>query len=348
MKASYFNLGLMALIVALAAATSDAASLTLREKSQHHGAMIYLGDVADISAGNRSELENLKMTALMPAPAPGTHQYLSRAQVRDLLVSQGINLGGISIDGATSIELGEPLPPVKEPEVESPNRSRQQTEAEVEAAVLEYLTLKSGHDRWRVNIEFDTTSFLSAANVPGEIQISGGRRPWTGRQMLKLSSRGSSESTPLWVNITKITEVVVAVRDIPRGNLIRATDLEVKLVEGNVAAAAVSAISQIVGMEATRPIRADQPILNSHFAAPLQVERGETVTVFARTQGISVRTFAIARQDGAMGDLIQVDTLDKKDKYVARVSGRRELEVLATGATASDYANLPRHAEYQR
>lgn len=340
--------GTLILLIACIASSSDAASLALRHKSQHRGAMIYLGDVADISAEKRSELENLKTTVLMPAPAPGTHQFLSRAQVRDLLVSQGINVQRLTISGAPTIELGQPLPRAKEPEVETPNRSRSQIVEEVEAAVLEYLSLKTGHDRWRVAIDFDAPSFLQAANTIQEISISGGRRPWTGRQMLKLTEGDSLKAVPLWANITKINEVVVAVRDIPRGNLIRATDLEVRLVEGSISNTAVESISQVIGMEATRPIRSDQPILTNHVSAPLQVQRGETVTVFARTQGISVRTFAIAKQDGAMGELIQVETLDKKDRYAARVSGRRELEVLAAGATADDYANLPRHNGYQR
>ena len=110
----------------------------------------------------------------------------------------------------------------------------------------------------------------------------------------------------------------------------------------------MTSVSQAVGMEATRSIRSNQTLLRAHFTAPQQVARGETVTVFARTQGISVRTFAVARQDGALGDLIQVETVDKKDRFVARVSGRRELEVLAAGATASEYASLPRHDELQR
>ena len=348
MRISAFNLLLIVLAINIAAVSSDAASVALRVKSQHHGAVVYLGDVADISAANRSELENLKTTALMPAPAPGTHQFLTRAQVRDLLVSQGVEVERLTISGATSVELGQPMAIPKQPVVELPSRSRQQIEDEVEAAVLDYLTLKTGHDRWRVEIDFDIPSFLSVANSLEGINVSGGRRPWTGRQLLKLSVDSSRDTASLVANITKINEVIVAVRDIPRGNLIRATDLEVRMVDGSIPSSAITSTSQLVGMEANRPIRADQPILKGFFSAPLQVERGETVTVFARTEGISVRTFAISRQDGALGELIQVETLDKKDRYVARVSGRRELEVLAAGTTAGDYANLPRHNGYQR
>jgi flagella basal body P-ring formation protein FlgA len=80
----------------------------------------------------------------------------------------------------------------------------------------------------------------------------------------------------------------------------------------------------------------------------MQVKRGETVKVVARTAGITVSTFAVVQQDGSLGDLVQVQTLDKKDRFAARVSGWKELEVSATGATTGDFATLNRSTALKR
>ena len=97
-------------------------------------------------------------------------------------------------------------------------------------------------------------------------------------------------------------------------------------------------------MEARRQLPVGYVLRKNQLRAPLQVLRGETVTVFARTGGVSVKTFAIAKQDGAQGDLIRVQALDKKELYTAHVSGRRELEVLATGHSAQELATLERRS----
>jgi flagella basal body P-ring formation protein FlgA len=59
------------------------------------------------------------------------------------------------------------------------------------------------------------------------------------------------------------------------------------------------------------------------------VHRGEVVTVYARTAGIQIRTVARAREDGARGELVAVDSLLDHSGFHARVSGIREVEVYA-------------------
>ena len=93
-------------------------------------------------------------------------------------------------------------------------------------------------------------------------------------------------------------------------------------------------------MEAKRGITLNSIVTEGSVAAPLQVKRGEAITVYARTGGVTVRTMAVARQDGAMGDLVQVESADGKQKYVASVSGSRRVDVYPTGASVEDFATL--------
>ena len=50
-----------------------------------------------------------------------------------------------------------------------------------------------------------------------------------------------------------------------------------------------------------------------------------------------------AQQDGSLGDLVQVQALEGKERYAARVSGVRELEVFAAGAVGRRTSPRPRN-----
>ena len=340
-----------AILAALVASVTPApgANLVFREKSSHQGTMIRLGDIADIATASSAELKDLSTTILLPAPAPGTLQYLHRDQIRDLLVSRGFDLHGIEMTGATVVELGAANPQVEpENQIVQPVLTEQEAADLLQAAIQQYLAERTGHDRWKVKTSLDTTAYLRVASLGAELQIYGGRRPWTGRQQFQIAGRDSQERTVVVANVIKIQPVVILLRDLASGELVRATDVEIGLHEGSLSSTTITQLSQAIGMQARRSIQAGKILLESHLSAPLQVERGETVTVFARTAGITVRTYAVALEDGARGELIQVETLDGKERFAARVSGRRQLEVLASGTTVSDYASLPRHDTYRR
>jgi flagellar basal body P-ring formation protein FlgA len=343
------------LLVALIVGTPSAfaANVALRARSNHQGTMVRLGDIADISAASTTELNNLSTMVLLPAPAPGTLQFLRRSQIRDLLAAHGVDLGAISLSGAEVVEVGaskaKPQVDVAAPEKEAvPAPSRQEIESSLHASIKQYLSEQTGHDRWRIEVPLDTAAYLRLANLGFELTASGGRKPYTGRQYFQVTGEAADQEMIVVATVTRIQPAVTALRKIEQGELIRAADLEVREHEGNLPSTAISTLSEAVGMEARRSISEGTILQTSQLSAPLLVERGETVTVFARTAGITVRTFAVARQDGAQGELVQVETLDRKDRFMARVSGRRELEVLATGATASDFASLPRHEATRR
>ena len=107
-------------------------------------------------------------------------------------------------------------------------------------------------------------------------------------------------------------------------------------------ARALATTEEAIGKEAVQTIRAGGIVMASQLRAPILVRRGERVSVRARTGGVTVRTYAMAQQDGSLGELVMVTPTDSRDKYVARVSGVRELEVFAAGATAGDVAAFSR------
>ena len=158
---------------------------------------------------------------------------------------------------------------------------------------------------------------------------------------------GGSNSFASDTNSTTRAEAaqfVVPKKTIARGETIRATDVELKPLpklrrEGEF----VSRVEDVVGREATRQLDPGQPIESGSLQQPLLVRRGETITVTARAAGVHVRTSVKALEDGAYGDAINVETLEKnKQKILARVVGQQQAEVFAGAQIVPAMAAAPR------
>jgi flagella basal body P-ring formation protein FlgA len=106
----------------------------------------------------------------------------------------------------------------------------------------------------------------------------------------------------------------------------------------------ITRLEEIVGLETTRPIQSGQVLSRQMVRQPIVVRRGDSVTVFARAAGIQVRTIGQARENGGRGDLVVVETIEDRQRFTARVVGLREVEVLAQGVDAANYAPRRREA----
>jgi flagella basal body P-ring formation protein FlgA len=117
--------------------------------------------------------------------------------------------------------------------------------------------------------------------------------------------------------------------------------VELRLHTGALPKQAIFDLEALVDKEAVQGIRGESLVLSNQVRLPLLVRRGDRVSVRVKAHGVSVRTFAVAQQDGSLGDLISVQSAENKEKYTAVVSGLRELEIMAAGATAADLAAAP-------
>jgi flagella basal body P-ring formation protein FlgA len=133
--------------------------------------------------------------------------------------------------------------------------------------------------------------------------------------------------------VTRQRPVVVTIQPIERGAIITAADVELQSLDDVSTAsgyrAPIGSMEQIVGTEAARPLPAGHVVVTSDVQAQLLVKRGEEVTVYARGGGIQVRTLARARQNGARGELVQVESLETRERFDAVVVGHREAVVFA-------------------
>jgi flagellar basal body P-ring formation protein FlgA len=357
---------------------SAATEIKLREKVASSSSVVRLGDVAEISGPDGEKQRRLAMLLLMPAPAPGTQRFVRLREVQDVLVAQGEDLGQIRFAGANQIAIESPgatrqavsgsvvggaldrravllsgqvqgadavsaaAPQLDEADVE-------RLRGELNALVMEYVAAKAGQDdSWRVSCTVPERFLELLQTARSEPKCSGGKAPWTGRQrfVVSFTTPKGTVQIPVFAEVGLATQAVVAVRPIERGGVITAAHVQAMTVDsvptGSDERAPIISVEQLIGMEAREAIKAGEIVLSNQVRAPLLVKRGEEIAVVSRSGRIRVQTYARAVQDGAKGELVQVETLDKKDRYDARVTGTREAVVFTATRPADVQPKLER------
>ena len=341
------------LLTLLVTSTGQGAELLLRERVAQQGAIVRLGDIAEIVANSTGEMKSLSSTPLFPAPAVGTRQYLSLSQVRDLLVARGIQMDSLTIKGASVVEVSsEPrTSPVQQATVQQTTNakptestfSRRDVELRVQQAIQQRVENNStGAGHWRVEVSLNEKENFQVNQLGATLAVRGNRKLRSGRQRFSFGNAQSSKDVHVLATLTHVQSVVVVQQRVERGDIVRQSDVKIIEREGNVPNGSLSRLEQVVGQVAQRSFRPKDIVQKNHLRAVWQVRRGETVSVFVRTGGIVVRTRAVAKQDGAMGDLITVEMFENKQLLNVSVSGPGEVAIHATGGQATDYASLNR------
>jgi flagella basal body P-ring formation protein FlgA len=360
-----------AVVVLMAeAVTAATTEVKLRERVVSGSPVVRLGDVAEVMAADGAEQRRLAGLLLMPAPAPGTQRFVRQREVQDMLAAHGEDVSRLRIAGASQIAIisanaaGESVPSAASsgtidrqaallagqikrtsaaPREESPfdEAEAERVRGQLDGLIVNYLASKAGRaDAWRVTFNVADRFLAMLQTATSTPKCTGGVDPWTGRQrfLISFATAKGPVQIPVYADVAVATPVVVAVRPIERGAVITAAHVDVQTIEyvSNVSGRRVplESVEKLIGMEAQQAIKTGETVYADQVRAPLLVQRGEEVTVVSQGGGIRVRTMARVVQDGALGELVQVETLDKKDRYDVRVIGARQVAVFAAGRTA--------------
>ncbi|MGE0606232.1 MAG: flagellar basal body P-ring formation chaperone FlgA [Pirellulales bacterium] len=323
---------------------SPAAEIKLQAHAQPQGAVVRLGDVAEVLTNDCEEAVKLASLELFATPASCAKRFVRLREIQDALSVRGISLARHTFSGANQVSVEAERPAVAKPEpgepVEKSISSAEERRAarRVRDSLLRYLREKNGRVAG-LEIVFDlsTEQIRCLTRCRGELEIGGGDRPWSGRQDFEL--RGETADGPfefsLATDVTNPPLIVVATRAISRGDRIGEGDVRLAAPSNEQAQEACRSLEEVVGQEALQALSPDQPIKADQVRAPLLVRRGEVVTVYARSPGLRVRTTGRVRDDGSEGELVTVESLagDRKN-FFARVCGLQEVEVYARAISA--------------
>jgi flagella basal body P-ring formation protein FlgA len=282
-----------------------------------------------------------------------------------MLAAQGVEIAGLRFSGAEKVIIvganggapsaanhqpGNPVPPGKmnrhaailagatfEPAAMRLDEARaKELRDRLTSILADYVNVKTSQAKpWRIDCDVTDRELARLALAASAPVCTGGSAPWTGRQRFLLSF--SSADGP--VQLTIFAEVspppmpaVIAVRPIARGDVIKAADVELRTVDANTQGGQrvpVAAVEKLIGMEARQAIQDGDVVFMDQVRAPILVKRGDVIAVSSQGGGIRVRTSARALQDGANGDLVQVESLGSREKYDVRIVGPREAAVFS-------------------
>jgi flagella basal body P-ring formation protein FlgA len=324
---------------ALAWNSSQAAELRFRQQCSPHGAVVTLGDIAEIYSADAEQAGKLAAIELFPAPPAAQQRVLRVREVQDLLSMRGINLAEQRFSGSSQIVLTSASEPIRADQSLTSSAIKR-AHRRVQEAILQYLQTKSGSGETRY-LQFETPTALAraAANPVQPISVSGGSPPWTGSQRFEVKIDSSEGLAPFTIEaqVTVPSAVVAAVHSLSRGAVIRESDLAIVRDAPRVGESGIfHSIEEVAGKQTTRAVPDGKIIVPDDLQAPLLVHKGDVVTVYAQSAGIRVRTTARARDDGGLGDLVTMETMQDRKPYQARVCGMRETEVLAQVVPATE------------
>ena len=205
-------------------------------------------------------------------------------------------------------------------------------------AIVRYLRDNAADEAWQVTVEISEEQAPWITTSPEPLPVAGGASPWVGRQIFELTVRINDK--PARVKVTAQValppSIVVAVHAVPRGAIVRASDIELqRLAPGTSAAGCLQTAEEAVGKEAVKPIVAGQTLDANYVRPQILVHTGEVVTVYGRNAGIVVRLPARAHENGAQGELVTVESMTDRKSFLARVCGLQEVEVFGGAATAA-------------
>jgi flagella basal body P-ring formation protein FlgA len=114
--------------------------------------------------------------------------------------------------------------------------------------------------------------------------------------------------------------VVIANRDLARGEPITATDVKLEISDTtHLLRGYYESVDEVVGRTLKRTLRRGKVITPSSLVVQKTVRRGEQITILAATGNIEVRMQGRAMKNGNPGDLIPVVNVKSKKKLQARV-----------------------------
>jgi flagellar basal body P-ring formation protein FlgA len=326
-------------IVLAMAISANAAELRLRQQCALQNSLVKLGDVAEIFAADGSQAEALKQIELFPAPAADQPRVLRVRELQDLLALRGMNLAEHRFSGSAQVHISSEKKRMASPIQPLSEQAAKRADRRVQESILKYLQAQSPISR-PPTLQFTLTADQqrAVANSAKSISVRGGNSPWNGLQPLELSVETAEgyASFPLEVRVSVPTLVVAALHTLPRGAIVHEADLT--LVHGDPRDdgenGAFHAVEEVAGKQTTKVIAEGKVMTPDAVQAPVLVRRGDIVTVSARTAGIRIHTTARAKDNGAMSDLVAVESLTDRKSFTARVCGPRETEVFAQAASA--------------
>ncbi len=310
--------------------------------------LIHLRDIATVHGLDAADRQALEQLAIAPAPTPSGSRAITATQLRYWLEQHGVETAQCRMTGATHVTVyGRPSGASSaaatgrqsRPIAAGTTASHSLTFVKQHLARAVRQQLATGGVQtaeWSVDVDLPRRALWSLPAQWTRIRVEGLNDAQPGKHQVTASfeSAGGVARIPVTIDLAPAERVVVAVRPLSRGQVIGADDVEVRRLESTpISPSAATDLKQVIGREAKQMIAAGHIVDTAAIRLPRVVHRRDVVDVISRTEGIVVRRRAIATQDGSVGDVIVLQSInDYRERFSACVTGPR---------TASIFVGVP-------
>jgi flagellar basal body P-ring formation protein FlgA len=116
-------------------------------------------------------------------------------------------------------------------------------------------------------------------------------------------------------------QILVLVRDVMRGDVLSANDLEWQTPPAGRPARSGLDLNAVIGMEARRTLKTGQQVQASDIKSATVIRKGDPVAIVYTTPGVRLSVDGVAQADAALGDPVRV-----LNSY-----SKRSIDAVATG-----------------
>ena len=204
----------------------------------------------------------------------------------------------------------------------------------IEVEVKEFIQEEYKNDTKYSDIQYDVSQIDPRLKLPEcDKELTYSMKSYSGK-VSNVTVQATCKGTNPWTiyvssKIIKSLEVVVAKRNIARGETINTGDLglaskEVRLLNNGY----FRNINNAMGMVSKRSIRQGEVVRLSNMAPPLLVAKGDHVKITAAAGQLSVSTNGIALTKGRKGEQIRVRNIGSEKILRARITGQGRVNVI--------------------
>ena len=294
-------------------------SLNLLESVSISSEKIYLADLVDLSDLNEELVQRLERVVVGSAPLPGRSRRVSRSLIATRLKKENLE-DKLTLSGEGGVEV-----------------------------VREYNSI-SGSMIAELLKQFAYDNFISEAkeirievlNTPNDIIIPSFSTSISfelpkgvikrGRSVIYVivrSESGYTKRIPITVNVRTFEDVLISRHQLNRNSDLKAEDVKVELRETTRARSNkyITSIEDVKSMSLVRGVSMNKILRLDMFRIPPLITRGSQLDLMIITKNIVIRTKALAREEGQLNDIIEVQPLPTGNKVRAKIIDRKTVVV---------------------
>ncbi|ASV76955.1 Flagellar basal-body P-ring formation protein FlgA [Thermogutta terrifontis] len=338
-------LPLCVLFLGVVGAPALAATFVFQPQYTSHGGPVLLGQIAEITDCDETTRNALACLELFPAPPLGEVKFVSQQDVREILALRGIDTTVHLWQGAPQVRIvtspqatlrvlssSGPATPVS-PALQARAESR------LKKAIQEYM--KSQYPQLppcepSFSLTAEDARWLAAADAIVVIErdraLAPDRRVFAG----VVRAPGGVRTIQIETQLQPRLLVVVAARPLARDTVLTRDDVRLSD-DVEPAPGYATRLEDVLGRQLTTGVAPGRPIALSNLREPVLIRRGEVVQISVRAPGVMIRTLGRAKDDGVLGHLVPVETLDNRGKTIlGKVVDHQLVEVYAASTQAAN------------